>query len=112
MSLLLGLIYISFIIVTMFLLVKDRNTYKKNKDSTKNILLNPNDKKIAFLIVICIMLFYYIMGYIFKTDILNPITFRKNGVTFSFIGVILLFISSILITFVIEFIKKKKIQNK
>ena len=114
MPLLLGLIYIAFIIITMFLLVKDKKYYKKNKDDNENVSINSKDKKIAFLIVIGTMLFYYIIGYIFKTDILNAITLRKNGVTFSFLGVFLLFITSILTSFLVEPIKKNrnKIQDK
>ena len=90
----------------MFLVVRDRKNSKKNNDFNKGIPINPRDKKIALIIVLCTMLIYYIIGHIFKTDILNAITLRKNGVTFSFIGIILLFITSIVIGNIVDSIRK------
>jgi Na+/H+ antiporter NhaD/arsenite permease-like protein len=77
MSFILGLIYIAFTMVTMFLLVKDKKNYQKNKDGDESVSINSKYKKVAFLIVLCTMLLYYIIGCIFKTDILNAITLRK-----------------------------------
>jgi uncharacterized membrane protein (DUF485 family) len=74
----------------------------------KDIVANPRDKKVALIIVLSTMLIYYIIGYIFKTDILNAITLRKNGVNFSFIGIVLLFITSIVIGNIIDFIRKSR----
>lgn len=108
MPLIVGLIYISFIMLTMFLVIKDKRNSYKNKDSNKNKAVNPIDKKIALLIVLCTMFMYYIIGYLFKTDILNAITFRKNGVSYSFIGVILLIVTTLIIGYVIEKIKINK----
>lgn len=108
MSLILGLIYITFIILTMFLIVRDRRNSIKNKDANKRIAVNPRDKKIALLIVLCTMLIYYIIGYIFKADIFNVITLRKNGVSFSFIGMILLFITSLSIGYIVDIIRRKR----
>ena len=100
-----GLIYISLIILTCLLLVKDRKKLKKNKGINN---ITPKDKKIAILIVLSTILLYYILGYIFKTDILNFITFRKHGVTYSFIGLLLLVSTSLFIVYIIEVIKKSK----
>lgn len=108
MSLILGGIYITFIILTMFLIVRDRRNSIKNKDINERIVVNAKDKKLAFIIVLCTMLIYYIIGYIFKTDIFNAITLRKNGVSFSFIGMILLFITSLLIGYIVDIIRKKR----
>ena len=108
MPFIVGLIYISFIMFTLFLVVKDKSNSYKNKDYNKNKAVNPIDKKIALLIVLCTMFMYYIIGYLFKTDILNAITFRKNGVSYSFIGVILLFVTTLIIGYVIEKISKSR----
>lgn len=64
---------------------------------------------IYIIFIMLTMLLYYIIGYIVKTDILNAITLRKSGV--SFIGVILLFVTSMMITYIVEFIKKDR-ENK
>jgi|GEM_PF-2725103 len=94
----LGVIYLVFILLTMFLIVRDK---KNSKKIGKSIEPNKSDKKVALLIILCTMLMYYIIGYIFNTDILNFITFRKNGVSFSFIGMGLLLITSLFIGYII-----------
>ena len=104
MALILGIAYIAIIILTMLSLAKDGRNSQRNK----NIKFNPKDKKIALLIVLGIMFFYYIIGYIFKTDILNAITLRRNGVSFSFLGMILLIATSLLVVYIIEVIRKHR----
>lgn len=94
------LIYIIFIMVTMFLIVKDK------KGSKKNEKMNKGNKKTALLIVLCTMLAYYLIGYILNTDVLNVFTLKENGISFSFIGMILLFITYIALRCVIDIIKK------
>jgi len=74
----------------MFLLVKDRKNSKKNTTDNKDIIISKKDKKIALIIVLSTMFIYYIIGYIFKTDILNPITLI---ITVLIIGKIIDFIS-------------------
>lgn len=100
----LGVIYLLFIILTMFLIVRDKKNPRKIGESTQ---ANKAEKKVALLIILCTMLMYYIIGYIFNTDILNFITFRKNGVSFSFIGMGLLVITSLFIGYIINYIEKK-----
>jgi hypothetical protein len=106
----LGLIYIIFIITTIFLLVKDKRKryFKNNNDINESISANSKNKKVSILIVLCTMLMYYIMGFIFKIDILNVITWRRNSFSISFIGLILLIITSLLIEFIIDVIKKSR----
>jgi ABC-type Mn2+/Zn2+ transport system permease subunit len=96
----------------MFLVVRDRKKSNKNNNVNKDIVVNPRDKKIALIIVLSTMLIYYIIGYIFKTDILNAITLRKNGVNFSFIGIVLLFITSIVVGNIIDFTRKSRERNQ
>lgn len=108
MYLIIGLVYILFILVTMFLLVRDKRYLKKNKADNEKILITFKDKKIAILIILCTMLIYYIIGCIFKTDIFNVITVRKNGASVSFIGIILVLITSMMIGFMIDAIRKKR----
>lgn len=100
-----GLIYILLIVLTCFLLAKDRKNLKKYKNINN---INPKDKKLAILIVLSVIFLYYIIGHIFKTDILNFITFRKHGVTYSFIGLLLLIGTSLFIGYIIEVIMKKR----
>lgn len=99
----LGVIYVVFILLTMFLIVRDK---KNARRISKSIEPNKADRKVALLIILCTMLMYYVIGYIFNTDILNFITFRKNGVSFSFIGMGLLLITSLFIGYIINYIEK------
>jgi len=112
MYLILGLIYIVFIMLTVSLIVRDKRNSKKNKEVNEIIAVNPRDKKIALLIVLCTMLIYYFIGYIFNTDIVNAIALRKNGVSFSFIGMILLLITSLFIGYIIDIIRKHSERNQ
>lgn len=71
------------------------------------MFINSGNKKIGLLIVLGTMLMYYIIGYFLNTDILNAITFRKDGVTFSIIGFILLPVTTMAICFMFKIIKKR-----
>lgn len=106
MLMVLAYIYIIFIIGTMFLVVKDRKNSNKNHNINKRVVANSRDKKIALIIVSFTMLIYKIIGYIFKTDIFNFITYRKNGFSVSFIGLVLLFFTSIVIGNIIDILGK------
>ncbi|NLK96293.1 MAG: hypothetical protein GX275_14080 [Clostridiales bacterium] len=74
----------------------------------ENVFINSGNKKIILLIVLGTMFIYYIIGYFLNTDILNAFTFRKNGISFSIIGLILLIITTIAICFIIDVFTKKK----
>lgn len=104
----LGYIYIIFIIGTMFLILKDSKNSKGNRAVNKEITTNKKYKKIARIIVLCTMLIYYIIGRILKNDIFNAITVTDNGCSISFIGIILVFITSIAILFIYDFIRKRR----
>ena len=64
-------------------------------------------KLLYWLLLIVVMLvvyfMYYFTGLLFDTDIFNAITPQNNGFSVSFIGIILLVITSVLI---IKFIEK------
>lgn len=80
----------------------------KNRDIIKYIVNNPKDTRISISIVLCTIFAYYVLGYILKTDILNAVTIRKNGVSFSFIGIFLLIITSSIIGYIFNIIKSNK----
>lgn len=103
MSLILSMLYIVFILLTLFLLVRD------NKNSRKNITASGNsvDKKIALIILLTTMLVYYVLGWLFNADFINAITFRKNGVTFSLLGALLLIVTSLGVGYIVDAISKK-----
>ena len=108
----LGIIYILFIIATMYLIVRDKRNSLRSKSGKESEQVALKDKKIALLIIVSTMLLYYVIGYFLKTDMLNAITPRRNGVTFSFIGVALLLITSLAISYIVEkFRKNKKDKN-
>jgi hypothetical protein len=67
-----------------------------------------NDKKLTLLVFLGTLLVLYFLGYLMNTDILSIVTFHKNGSTFSFIGVFLLFIISSIILYVIQVYKNKR----
>jgi Na+/H+-translocating membrane pyrophosphatase len=93
----------------MYWIIKEKKHYKKHIDNNEKNLTN--DKRIGILIILSIIFIYYIIGYIFKTDILNVITLRKNGISISFVGIILVFITSVLVIFIINFTNNTK-KNK
>jgi hypothetical protein len=70
---------------------------KKNK--SKDIIL-------GVLIFLGIYFFYYYIDHLFNTDVLNFITIRKDGTTFSFIGFFLFLITSVFVLYMIEVIRK------
>lgn len=74
--------------------------------------INPLNKKMVFIILITVYFIYFIIGLIFKTDILNAVTFRRNGMSISFIGILLLIFTTLLIGYIIEIIMKKISKTK
>lgn len=78
----------------------------------KNDINRSKDKKIAFIITIGTFCFYYVMDYLFKTDVLSAVTFHKHGITISFIGIFLLFTTSLLIGYVTNTIRKSVKKKK
>jgi uncharacterized membrane protein (DUF485 family) len=73
-------------------------------------ILMSKDKKITIqMIVVMLSVYfsYYIIGYLLDTDMLNAITPRKGEVTFSFIGFVLLFVTTILVKLAIDTFKKR-----
>lgn len=73
----------------------------KKKDSKK-----AKDKKIAIIIVLGTFSFYYVIGYLFNTDIFTAFTNHKNGMSISIIGITLIFSTSLLIAYITNIIKK------
>lgn len=94
--------YIVFIIMIMGFLVKAKMHLKMTKEGNKNTFVNPRDKKLVIVIVLSIYILYYLIGWLLKTDMLNPVTIRTNGATFSFVGIILLTITSLLVGYIID----------
>ncbi len=78
MHIIIGVIYIAFIMVTMYLVVRDRKCPKITKEVNIKGLDSSKDKKLAIIILLCTYFAYYFIGYLLKTDILNAFTFRKN----------------------------------
>ncbi|MFL0250648.1 hypothetical protein ACJDT4_09470 [Clostridium neuense] len=70
------------------------------------ININPKYKKQAIIIVLSVTFMYYLIGRLFKTDELNVIFWHKNEMNISIVAVFLVVITSILITLIVEFIKK------
>lgn len=103
MYIIMGVVYIAFIMITMYLVVRDR----KYPKSTKKIPVSSEVKRRAIIILFCTYFVYYLIGYLFKTDILNAITFRKDGASISFIGIALLLITYVLVEKIIDAIRKK-----
>lgn len=54
------------------------------------------------IIIVTVYLVFFSIGKLINTDILNAITFYKDGFTISFIGVILLLVTSNIIYFIIK----------
>jgi hypothetical protein len=67
---------------------------------------NSKDMILAFLTLIGTYFVYYYIGYLLNTDVLNAVTYRKDGMTISFIGFFLLFITSVFVFYIIEVIRK------
>ncbi|WP_117161691.1 hypothetical protein [Paraliobacillus sp. X-1268] len=76
------------------------------------LILAVKNKKITKLdmsLFIVITLVYYLIAYMFDYDMLSPFIFKENSSTISFIGIILLFGTYILLKYVIN--KFKEISN-
>jgi uncharacterized membrane protein YraQ (UPF0718 family) len=64
---------------------------------------NFKDKILAILMVLGTYFVYY---FLFNTDVLNAVTFRKNGMTISFIGIFILFATPFFVIYIIQVIRK------
>jgi hypothetical protein len=65
--------------------------------------------KIRTAVVLLVVYFmFYITGLIFNTDMLNAITPGENGFSVSFIGILLLLITSIVVLKIINKVQPKK----
>lgn len=62
---------------------------------------------LLIVVMLGVYLMYYLVGILFDTEIFNAITLQDNGFSVSFIGVILLVVTSVLVTKFIPNIKKK-----
>lgn len=105
-------IYIIFIMMTIVLLVRDRKYPKATKTGSKSIPVSPKDMKLAIIIVLCTYLAYYFIGYLLKTDALNAFTLHRNGISISFIGIFLLLVTSLLVGYIIDVIRKSADKKK
>lgn len=108
MYIIIGVIYIAFIMITMYLVVRDRKYPKISKEVNKIIAVSSEDKKLAIIILLCTYFVYYLIGYLFKTDMLNAFTLRKSGFSISFIGIPLLIVTSVLVGKIIDVIRKNR----
>lgn len=105
MYIIIGLIYIAFIIITMYLVVRDRKHPKITKEVTKKAMINSKTDKLTIIVGICTYVIYNIIGCLLKTDILIPVTVRKSGGSISFVGIILWVVTTLLIRFIIKIMK-------
>ncbi|VYU32817.1 hypothetical protein [Clostridium tertium] len=105
-NLLFQIVILLVVVFGLVMIVKDNKLVNKRKEESKNNITK-KDKRSAYIIILSTIIGYYILSYLLDLDILNFITFRKNGSTFSFIGLILLIVTSLIISFIYENIKRK-----
>ena len=105
-NLLFQIVFLLVVVFGLVMIVKDNKLVNKRKEESKNNITK-KDKRSAYIIILSTIIGYYILSYLLDLDILNFITFRKNGSTFSFIGLILLIVTSLIISFIYENIKRK-----
>jgi hypothetical protein len=60
-----------------------------------------------YVVMLAVYFMYYFIGFLFNTDMFNAITPQENGVSFSFIGIFLLLVTSLLILNVIDKYRKR-----
>lgn len=106
MYVIIGIIYIVFIMITIYLVVRDRKHPNITRDVNEKILVNSKADKLTIIIGICTCVMYSIIGYCLKTDMLIPVTVHKNGGSISFVGIILWVVTTLVIRFIIEIGKK------
>ena len=99
------------IVFGLFMIVRDKKSdnIRKNEELKNNI--TKKDKRVVYIIIFSTVVGYYILSYLLDLDILNFITFRENGITFSFVGLILLVGTSLIIGLIYEKLKNKRIEN-
>lgn len=97
------------IVFGLFMIVRGNKSdnIRKNEELKNNI--TKKEKRVVYIIIFSTVVGYYILSYLLDLDILNFITFRENGITFSFVGLILLVGTSLIIGLIYEKLKSKKI---
>ena len=73
-----------------------------------NVIFNSKDKKLSLIIVLGTYFVYANIGWLFKTDALNAITIYRTGIGISFIGILLLFCTSLLVGYIVERMRKNR----
>ncbi|TGY41511.1 hypothetical protein E5347_12335 [Clostridium sartagoforme] len=103
--------WLLIIVFGLFMIVRDKKSdnIRKNEELKNNI--TKKDKRVVYIIIFSTVFGYYILSYLLDLDILNFITFRENGITFSFVGLILLVSTSLIIGLIYEKLKNKRIEN-
>ncbi|MGE6489819.1 hypothetical protein [Paenisporosarcina sp. NPDC076898] len=76
------------------------------------IIFSKNNKRLkilVFSVILGVYCVYYFIGYLFDTNILNAITFRKHGFSINIIGFVALVATSVLVLSLIQkYIDKRK----
>lgn len=70
-----------------------------------------NEKTIAYMLVLLITTVYYIIGYVLHIDILRVFVVQKDGFSISFIAIILVFITALIIGLITTCFQKRKLNN-
>ena len=65
-------------------------------------------RKSDYLIAAAIIVIYSLIGHLFKIDILKVMIIRKDEFSISFVGVVICFITIILLSFIIRRLKNTK----
>lgn len=63
---------------------------------------------LIIVVILVVYFMYYLIGLLFDTDMFNAVTLQENGFTISFIGIILLAVTSF---FILKFIDKYILRN-
>ena len=106
-------IFIALIIMLPISLVFGRENSVIVKEGNKNISVNSNNTKLTIIIMVCINCICHVIDYLLNTDMISAVTYHKNGgMTFSFVGIFILIVASILVIVVrktiIEYLDKKE----
>lgn len=75
------------------------------------VIFSKNNKRLKILVLFVILAVYwvyYFIGYLFNNNILNAITFHKNGFTINIIGFFVLITTSVLVIYFIQKYVDKK----
>lgn len=63
------------------------------------------------MLVLLITTVYYIIGYVLHIDILRVFVVQKDGFSISFIAIILVFITALIIGLITTYFQKRKLNN-